>query len=154
MLVGAYPFEDQEDPKNFRKTIQVNCPSSSFRIIIPYLVPYLLSNYKLLYLYSGLWPLNTRFRTMFTYLKIVGISSLAYLFHLHPGYVPYLTLGCKRGKFMLSSLFMPHFSVLVDVTISLVYIFLSCTSFLRQSVTRLSSKLFEEVYLFLKTFNF
>lgn len=23
MLVGAYPFEDQEDPKNFRKTIQV-----------------------------------------------------------------------------------------------------------------------------------
>lgn len=24
MLVGAYPFEDQDDPKNFRKTIQVN----------------------------------------------------------------------------------------------------------------------------------
>lgn len=23
MLVGAYPFEDPEDPKNFRKTIQV-----------------------------------------------------------------------------------------------------------------------------------
>ena len=23
MLVGAYPFEDQEDPKNFRKTVQV-----------------------------------------------------------------------------------------------------------------------------------
>ena len=23
MLVGAYPFEDQDDPKNFRKTIQV-----------------------------------------------------------------------------------------------------------------------------------
>lgn len=23
MLVGAYPFEDQEDPRNFRKTIQV-----------------------------------------------------------------------------------------------------------------------------------
>jgi len=23
MLVGAYPFEDQEDPKNFRKTINV-----------------------------------------------------------------------------------------------------------------------------------
>lgn len=23
MLVGAYPFEDQEDPKNFRKTISV-----------------------------------------------------------------------------------------------------------------------------------
>lgn len=23
MLVGAYPFEDQEDPKNFRKTIDV-----------------------------------------------------------------------------------------------------------------------------------
>lgn len=23
MLVGAYPFEDQEDPKNFKKTIQV-----------------------------------------------------------------------------------------------------------------------------------
>jgi serine/threonine-protein kinase SRK2 len=24
MLVGAYPFEDQDDPRNFRKTIQVN----------------------------------------------------------------------------------------------------------------------------------
>ena len=24
MLVGAYPFEDQEDPKNFRKTISVS----------------------------------------------------------------------------------------------------------------------------------
>lgn len=24
MLVGAYPFEDQDDPKNFRKTIQVH----------------------------------------------------------------------------------------------------------------------------------
>lgn len=24
MLVGAYPFEDQADPKNFRKTIQVS----------------------------------------------------------------------------------------------------------------------------------
>lgn len=23
MLVGAYPFEDQDDPRNFRKTIQV-----------------------------------------------------------------------------------------------------------------------------------
>lgn len=23
MLVGAYPFEDPEEPKNFRKTIQV-----------------------------------------------------------------------------------------------------------------------------------
>jgi len=25
MLVGAYPFEDPEEPKNFRKTIQVCC---------------------------------------------------------------------------------------------------------------------------------
>lgn len=25
MLVGAYPFEDPEDPKNFRKTLQVCC---------------------------------------------------------------------------------------------------------------------------------
>jgi len=24
MLVGAYPFEDPEDPKNFRKSIGVN----------------------------------------------------------------------------------------------------------------------------------
>lgn len=24
MLVGAYPFEDPEEPKNFRKTIQVS----------------------------------------------------------------------------------------------------------------------------------
>lgn len=27
MLVGAYPFEDPEDPKNFRKTIQVSLPT-------------------------------------------------------------------------------------------------------------------------------
>lgn len=25
MLVGAYPFEDPQDPRNFRKTIQVCC---------------------------------------------------------------------------------------------------------------------------------
>ncbi|KAJ0785315.1 putative protein kinase CAMK-OST1L family [Helianthus annuus] len=30
MLVGAYLFEDPEEPKNFRKTIQVNIPSSCF----------------------------------------------------------------------------------------------------------------------------
>jgi len=24
MLVGAYPFEDPEDPKNFKKTLQVS----------------------------------------------------------------------------------------------------------------------------------
>lgn len=29
MLVGAYPFEDPEDPKNFRKTITV-CPLTIF----------------------------------------------------------------------------------------------------------------------------
>jgi serine/threonine-protein kinase SRK2 len=27
MLVGAYPFEDQDDPKNIRKTIQVTAGS-------------------------------------------------------------------------------------------------------------------------------
>lgn len=27
MLVGGYPFEDPEDPKNFRKTIQVFLPT-------------------------------------------------------------------------------------------------------------------------------
>jgi serine/threonine protein kinase len=27
MLVGAYPFEDPDDPKNFRKTIGVLLPS-------------------------------------------------------------------------------------------------------------------------------
>ena len=31
MLVGAYPFEDPEEPKNFRKTIHVtNCTFFSF----------------------------------------------------------------------------------------------------------------------------
>lgn len=33
MLVGAYPFEDPEDPKNFRKTIQVNSHTSSESIV-------------------------------------------------------------------------------------------------------------------------
>jgi serine/threonine protein kinase len=27
MLVGAYPFEDPDDPRNFRKTIGVHTPS-------------------------------------------------------------------------------------------------------------------------------
>ncbi|KAM0046316.1 putative protein kinase CAMK-OST1L family [Helianthus debilis subsp. tardiflorus] len=30
MLVGAYPFEDPEEPKNFQKIIQVNIASSCF----------------------------------------------------------------------------------------------------------------------------
>ncbi|KAL8527643.1 hypothetical protein ACS0TY_005478 [Phlomoides rotata] len=36
MLVGAYPFEDQADPKNFRKTIQVNfqCHPFAHQIIL------------------------------------------------------------------------------------------------------------------------
>jgi serine/threonine-protein kinase SRK2 len=28
MLVGAYPFEDPDEPKNFRKTIQVPIPAT------------------------------------------------------------------------------------------------------------------------------
>jgi hypothetical protein len=27
MLVGAYPFEDPDDPKNFRKTLTVSIPN-------------------------------------------------------------------------------------------------------------------------------
>lgn len=34
MLVGAYPFEDPEDPKNFRKTIQVPIMCDLIIIII------------------------------------------------------------------------------------------------------------------------
>ena len=33
MLVGAYPFEDQDDPRNFRKTIQVKISSPKFNKI-------------------------------------------------------------------------------------------------------------------------
>lgn len=34
MLVGAYPFEDPEDPRNFRKTIGVvSCLWSSYRAL-------------------------------------------------------------------------------------------------------------------------
>lgn len=42
MLVGAYPFEDPEEPKNFRKTIQVilSCTIISF-VFLSY-TPYLL----------------------------------------------------------------------------------------------------------------
>jgi serine/threonine-protein kinase SRK2 len=29
MLVGAYPFEDPSDPRNFRKTIQVRRPAAA-----------------------------------------------------------------------------------------------------------------------------
>lgn len=34
MLVGAYPFEDPEEPKNFRKTIQVKS-FPSFTVTAP-----------------------------------------------------------------------------------------------------------------------
>nr|VDD07912.1 unnamed protein product [Brassica rapa] len=40
MLVGAYPFEDQEDPKNFRKTIQVGFILLSHKIMaVQYKIP-------------------------------------------------------------------------------------------------------------------
>jgi len=29
MLVGAYPFEDPEDPRNFRKTLQVSLTNNN-----------------------------------------------------------------------------------------------------------------------------
>jgi serine/threonine protein kinase len=35
MLVGAYPFEDPEEPKNFRRTIQV-CFYQKLVLIGPY----------------------------------------------------------------------------------------------------------------------
>ncbi|OAY82870.1 Serine/threonine-protein kinase SAPK7 [Ananas comosus] len=38
MLVGAYPFEDQNDPKNFRKTISVTFRSSLLAISNSYLL--------------------------------------------------------------------------------------------------------------------
>lgn len=37
MLVGAYPFEDPEDPKNFRKTIAVSCLYKYFSLFLVYL---------------------------------------------------------------------------------------------------------------------
>jgi hypothetical protein len=27
MLIGAYPFEDPDDPKNFRKTLTISTPN-------------------------------------------------------------------------------------------------------------------------------
>jgi serine/threonine protein kinase len=39
MLVGAYPFEDPEEPKNFRKTIQV-CLYQKLVLIGPYILFY------------------------------------------------------------------------------------------------------------------
>jgi serine/threonine protein kinase len=39
MLVGAYPFEDPDEPKNFRKTIQVPLQPS-------YLIAHLHSDHK------------------------------------------------------------------------------------------------------------
>lgn len=34
MLVGAYPFEDPDDPKNIRKTIQVNAIRTAIDILL------------------------------------------------------------------------------------------------------------------------
>ncbi len=34
MLVGAYPFEDPSDPRNFRKTIQVHLNHFPFGVLV------------------------------------------------------------------------------------------------------------------------
>lgn len=49
MLVGAYPFEDPEDPKNFRKTIQVNSHTSSESIVwVKYIFSFLAKTFDCL----------------------------------------------------------------------------------------------------------
>jgi len=38
MLVGAYPFEDPEDPRNFRKTLQVSWTNNNTSSLLVFLV--------------------------------------------------------------------------------------------------------------------
>ena len=81
MLVGAYPFEDQEDPRNFRKTINVNMFSPIILVDDRFMKRH--SFWLFIFLCRELWLFNTRFQTMFTYLKTVDICCLAFLWQIH-----------------------------------------------------------------------
>jgi len=77
MLVGAYPFEDPNEPKDFRKTIQVyirsldmcpfsDCLSATYDFCLLLCREFLVSNMP--------------FLTVFKYLKSVATLSQGFLF--------------------------------------------------------------------------
>lgn len=84
MLVGAYPFEDQDDPKNIRKTIQVTarclCYGCSSHILKK---KYVLPPNICTYILSELQQFNIISQTTFAYLMIADNSFHVSLSAIH-----------------------------------------------------------------------
>lgn len=74
MLVGAYPFEDPEEPKNFRKTIQV-CFWYQL-IFYRFLWPLIKCSSNICPPSSGSWMFSTPYQTTATYPKNAMVSFL------------------------------------------------------------------------------
>ena len=92
MLVGAYPFEDPDDPKNFRKTITVFSLLSTYHTDILLRISSFLFSLKLSNCFYDLncrelWTCNTKSQNTFTYHRIADICYLEYLLPAHQGYV-------------------------------------------------------------------
>lgn len=77
MLVGAYPFEDPEEPKNFRKTIHVaKCTVFFFFSVNVYEITFP----KVMHVgCRGFWMFSTQFQTMFIYLPSAVIWYQGFL---------------------------------------------------------------------------
>lgn len=99
MLVGAYPFEDPDDPRNFRKTIGVSdsctsqttisvsslCEQSRIKMKILYIhIAILLWSYNLNVMAYGRGYLvfTTHFQTMSAFPWNVDISYLGFLWQI------------------------------------------------------------------------
>ncbi|KAL0913807.1 hypothetical protein M5K25_017296 [Dendrobium thyrsiflorum] len=74
MLVGSYPFEEPDDPKNFRKTISVSLQILTSTLFVLFLNH---RSAELVFCDSESWQFNTPFLNMFEYLLTVGSFSLA-----------------------------------------------------------------------------
>ena len=85
MLVGAYPFEDPDEPKNFRKTIQVSFADVFTSAFLNWL-PILIKHWQDLFC-RGYWVCSTRFQTMSTYLQNAKILFLGFLSPTQPLWV-------------------------------------------------------------------
>lgn len=92
MLVGAYPFEDPQDPKNFRKTITVISVLNFSYQFVELLLCWstLVFNFVIdEFLCRESWRFNTKSQNMFTYHRIASICFLVSLLPIQQGYVCY-----------------------------------------------------------------
>lgn len=129
MLVGAYPFEDPDDPKNFRKTIGVIVLYLVFVSKIIHKLFIFLIIYLLLWSFfcSESWLFNTKFQNMFTYLKIANSFFPASLLQIPPGYASFLSyyyyyLDCCNPSKSIAVIW-PNYDKLLQIFGSLFQIF-------------------------------